>query len=176
MFDNDTFPYSVFGRPTNKAVSSGPTQVRVTIKSSTSGTVIDNVSIGIQSTTYNTALTPVELLFSGGHGVTLGVSETLTSDWATLTIGSSIGSIFSGSGSGNDSGWINYSARSIVPVTGGFNVIVIIDTGASGGAGYVDVSGSSYYQASSNSYNVASPSGSWTSWGNIVGIVGVETQ
>ena len=63
-------------------------QVRVTLYnvSNLSSITYDHVSIGVGTgASVGTTATPVELLFSGGHGVTVAPGATLASDWANLT-------------------------------------------------------------------------------------------
>ena len=123
----------------NLCTTSGATgtKVRITVKAPASGTFkCDHVGIGKQSTTYNTAATPVELLFSGGSGFTLASGGgTLTSDFANMNVAS------------------------------GDVLIVIFDNSAAGGGTIPSDSsapGSSYDLAATASYNAASPAGSWT--------------
>jgi hypothetical protein len=66
--------------------STGCTQVRVTYKSGTGSVVMNNVSVGIQVTAGQTSAIPTELLFSGGHGFTIGASTSITSEWTATTM------------------------------------------------------------------------------------------
>lgn len=63
---------------------SGPLlQIRVTVHGGFStGTVIDHMAMGIANGTWNdTTAIPIEITFSGGHGVTLTAGQTVASDW-----------------------------------------------------------------------------------------------
>ncbi len=180
LINTDTSAYAllsqdVYGR---KAVSAGssPTQVRVTFKAGSSNVEVINAAIGIQSSTYVTTGTPIELLFSSGHGFTKNAGESITSDWATLSAGSVIGTVYSDAGGFNDAGWNSYSIRILVPITGA-TLVVVIDTGAASAGSFASSSsGTSYYLTASATYNSASPAGSWTTWPHITGIATVETQ
>src|SRR5438552_4119351 len=59
-------------------------QIRVTFPSSNLGLNCAHCSAGKAATAPNTAVTPVELTFSGGHGFSLGANSQIVSDWATL--------------------------------------------------------------------------------------------
>src|SRR6266403_6063092 len=88
-----------------------PTQVRVTFTQITGvGSVtVNNASIGIQAGSgdpYDTSATPVELKFAGVSGFTLVSGSSITSDWATLTVSSSTGTVFSSTPDAAESGWV----------------------------------------------------------------------
>lgn len=147
--------------------ATGPTQVRVTFSSRTgsSGTKVNNVSIGLQAPSgdlYDTAATPVELLCSGVSGFNLTAGTSITSDWANLAISTTAGVVFSVSQAGNDAGWVNYSVRNVVaPITGGAasGVILIYDMSsgpADLGAAPFGTGSTSYYRSGGGpSYNIA---------------------
>jgi len=122
--------------------------VTVTFNGSTAGTfTVDNASIGIQSSQYNTVSTPVELKFSGVSGFSLSAGSSITSDAATLTV-----------------------AR-------GDSIVVVMDLSATGGNGrrtnaYIDQV-TRYYKTSTNSYADASPTGTWTNDNFCFGVVSI---
>lgn len=70
-----------------ESLSAGGSQVRATLYSGSSGAlVLKNASVGVQTTTYNTSATPIELKFGGASGVTIGGKySSKASDLATLT-------------------------------------------------------------------------------------------
>jgi hypothetical protein len=61
-------------------------RVRVTFKAGpTTGLIVDHAAIGIGTGSNGaTTATPLELLFSGGHGFNIAANATITSDWVTL--------------------------------------------------------------------------------------------
>lgn len=62
------------------------TQVRVSIKATSAQTlVVAHASIGINNGGGSTTATPVELLYSGASGFTIGPGLTKTSDWLNFT-------------------------------------------------------------------------------------------
>jgi hypothetical protein len=66
-------------------------QVRVTFQAGTgSNMVTDHCSVGVSvggGNPQNTAATPVELTFSGGHGFNISPNTTIVSDWVNLSFG-----------------------------------------------------------------------------------------
>lgn len=66
--------------------STGCNQVRVTLASGSGSMVVNNVSIGVQVSAGQTVATPTELLYSGGHGFSIGSSTSIVSDWASITM------------------------------------------------------------------------------------------
>ena len=134
---NGTIPSNSSVRQVVSPLSVGGNYVRVSFKAGTGTFGLSNVSIGIQDTTYNTVSTPSELLFNGLGGFSpLAAGDAITSDWAPLTFSPSD------------------------------NLVVIGDAGSLGGNEaftQTGVSGCTFYsKTSTNSYNVASPPGSWS--------------
>jgi hypothetical protein len=119
-------------------------RVRVMLQGYTSDTcAVDNLSIGISNgTAGNTVSTPVELLFSGGHGCVIPAGNTcIWSDWAELTIAD-----------------LNY-------------LVVVFDYASSGATRRRYVASaypcSLYFKASTNSYDQATLTGYSTSAGQL---------
>lgn len=112
------------------------TQVRVRIKAPLTGSsVVNNFSIGVQSSTYNTVATPIELKINGASGFTIAAGAAdIISDWATLatTTGQTLISVV-------DNGAVSTLAAAISPNGDGI-----------------------YYLVAAASYNQASPGGVWT--------------
>jgi hypothetical protein len=77
--------YSLRERVSPTGASQG--QVRVSFKSGPNGLVVDHASIAVVggATFPNVQNTPTELLFSGGHGFTLGPNTAITSDWVNFS-------------------------------------------------------------------------------------------
>lgn len=71
------------------SVAYGGDQIRVTFEAPSAASLyIDNASVGILAgggNAWDTTATPVELLFSGGSGVTITAGNTATSDWTTFS-------------------------------------------------------------------------------------------
>lgn len=126
----------------------GASYVRVSFKAGSGTYGLAHASIGVQTTTYNTAATPVELLFGGVSGFSIGSGATTVSDWVPLNFLSSD------------------------------KLVVIGDAGAAGGAeafANSGVTGCTYYNlAATNSYNVASPAGAWSLQNNTDVIIKIE--
>jgi hypothetical protein len=117
------------------SIASGGTQIRVTLVASTANTFhLNNVSIGKQTTTYNTVATPVELKFGGVSGFTIAAGQTITSDWASFTS------------------------------SHGDNLIVVTDyAGSNANSRFTSSGGLRYYLLSVATFNQATPAGSWSS-------------
>lgn len=134
--------------PTDATISAGGTQVRVTFKAGTGGTmVVANCSIGIQSAAEVTTATPVELKFSGVSGFSIASSATILSDWATLT------------------------------TSNGQTLVVVIDN-TSGSSIFLSGKGSgglTYFRTGAQTYNSANPGG-FSSLADIGGFNKIEVQ
>lgn len=157
-----------------------PTQVRVTFQASTSSPMIlDHASIGIQAgagNAWDTTLTPVELLFSGVSGFSILASATITSDWASLGISSSTGTVASRTMTTQGSGWGGFSIRQVIsPITGGSPVVVVMDNNAiANNVAYV-ASDNAYYTGSAT-YANATPAGLSPDLNHCYGVILIETQ
>src|SRR6266403_2434495 len=134
----------------------GPTQVSVTFTQMPAvwPITINNASVGIQAGSgdpYDTSATPVELKFAVVSGFTLAAANSITSDWATLTVSSSTGTVFSGTPDTSEGGWDGYSMRVVYPATGSATPVVVIMDVAGGAVSYKDSSGiagvAGYYKA-----------------------------
>ncbi len=165
----------------------GPTQVRVTFTQiPTVGPItINNASVGIQAGSgdpYDTSATPVELKFAGVSGFTLAAGNSITSDWATLTVSSSTGSVFSATPDAAESGWNGYTMRAIYPVTGSATpVVVIMDVGSGGAISYKEggpAGVAMYYLAATTSYATADVTGYNGPYGTnrVQAVTLIETQ
>jgi hypothetical protein len=102
------------------------TQIRVTVHGGFStGTIYDHVSIGIGNGTFNnTTATPTEVLWSGGHGITVAAgASSAPSDWTTFSCTSAntlIGIVDINASGGNvdaDSGATDATGAAIFSVT-----------------------------------------------------------
>ncbi len=164
-----------------------PTQVRVTFTQITGvGSVtVNNASIGIQAGSgdpYDTSATPVELKFAGVSGFTLAAANSITSDWATLTVSSSTGTVFSGTPDTSEGGWDGYSMRVVYPATGSATPVVVIMDVAGGAVSYKDSSGiagvAGYYKAATASYATADVTGFTGPYGTnrVQAVTLIETQ
>ncbi len=104
---------------------------------------VDNVSVGIKASSgnaYDTADTPVEITFGLSSGINIG-NEEIWSDWVAFDI------------------------------SDGDDLMMIADVGAAAtrvdnSTGTLGASLVGYYKASTDSYDQATPPGSWTSLGN----------
>lgn len=177
----------IVGEGVLKAVpAAGPTsQVAVTFAAgSANGFAINNASIGIQSSTYDTAATPVELTFNGGqHGFSISAGTTITSDWVNLQISTSAGTVFSRSAQPDGANWQDYSARQSIPSSAITNAVgtVLIDFDTPNSASYSDYDASLAYTAwyitpVSTYYNQASPSGSWSSGSFLYAVMAIQSR
>jgi hypothetical protein len=119
-------------------LAGGATNVRVTFTAQTT-LAAGHVSIGIQSTTYNTTATPVELKFGGVSGFPSTSGASITSDWTSFTFSSSDKLIVIIDGDGTHDGNEKFTT------TGVASCIFYSNTSVPGG-----------------SYNQASPGGSYT--------------
>ena len=133
----------------------GVSQVRVTFKAASATTsTITRCSIGLQAGSgdeYDTASTPVELLFSSVSGFSISSGATITSDWANLIVSSTVGTVFTVGASADEGGWTGYGIRNVIPVSGGsVPVIVCLDVGAAGTLIHSDggTGSDSYYKSS----------------------------
>lgn len=125
-------------------------QVRVTFAAPVANNLtILNAAIGIsaQDATGSTTATPVELLFSGGHGFNITGGNSITSDWVNL------------------SGFT--SSDKLI-------VIVDVDGGGAGEVSYV-LANIEYEKAATASYNVQTVAG-YSSIGATIGFNLIETQ
>ncbi len=149
LTNNDSGGENYSERVILTGLSTGAFLIQVIFKASAvAGWKTNNCSIGIQNTTYNTVSTPVELKFGGVSGFNIAADATIISDATSLTINSSD------------------------------TLIVIFDNAATLGNPR-NIGGSStarYFKASTVSYNVASPTGSWSSDTNLTGILKVLTS
>jgi hypothetical protein len=172
-------PLSMLGFGVGKVSGGGGgnTQIKVTFVAAAGGgnnLILDHASAGISAspgtgTEYQTTLTPIELLFSLGHGFTLTAGSSVTSDLALLSTAGSSGTQFTGTQSSTDgSGWNGYSMREVVTLTGGTVVVVVMDfnsastgTIASTGTGACTAVNNNflYYMAASATYASATPTG-----------------
>ncbi len=166
------------------ALGASVTQARVTFQARPAavGMKLDHASICVQSTTYNCASAPVELLFSGAHGFNIAAGATITSDWANIVVSSSAGTVYTKTLSSQQTGWAGYSVRTLIdPVTGNASkLVVIMDwnsvAGSDSDAAVNEAGTNGYYLAATASYNQQSPAGSWTAQGFRDGVNKVETQ
>lgn len=159
-------------------VSSGRPRVRVTFKAGTSGGLtLDHASIGVQSTTYNTQTTPMELRFSGASGFAIAATATITSDWAVLPSGRAPrGASYSLAIGTSDDGWGAYSVRTLATLSSGLPLIVAMDINNTAAMCFATAAGQCWYQSAFASYAAASPSGSFTSYAFGLGILTVEVR
>ena len=119
------------------------TQIRVTFKAGDDGGLtVANAAVGISNGGGDCTATPIELLFSAGHGFSLSAGATVTSDWATLLVDGSAGPV------------------------------VIIDCTASvGHTAYLDSTGTIYHKTTT-SYNTQNiTEGDWTEYISYVSFV-----
>lgn len=65
-------------------IKAGGTEVRVRVRSFTSPSVVNHLSVGVQSSGSTTTATPVELTFNSASGVSLGAHQSKWSDWVSL--------------------------------------------------------------------------------------------
>jgi len=124
------------------------TQVRITLTGNTASTsVIDNVSVGVRSgSTANTVAAPVEILFSGGSGVSISAAGTAVSDWTSISFTAATDTL----------------------------LIVADIASTTGNLRRIDGAGAAYYAAATNSYNVQSPGGFSLDSSNIYLVTKVE--
>ncbi len=104
---------------------------------------IDKVSVGIKSTSgnaYDTMATPVEVMFGGTSGISIG-NEEIWSDWVALEI-------------------LDGDDVTMVADIG------VTATRVDNSTGTLDPSLVGYYRAGTSSFNQSTPSGLWTSVGN----------
>lgn len=129
------------------------TQIRVTFKASGSAAFkTDHCSIGISNgTSANTTATPTELTFSGGHGFSIALGTTITSDF------------------------VNFSG-----FTSTDKLVVIFDCNSAANSGnWQDSSttgNSLWFKAATVSWNVAAPAGFTQSANTNGAITLIETQ
>jgi hypothetical protein len=66
-------------------LSKGGVLIRVKLTSGTAGpTNLDNASVGIQSTTYNTVATPIPLTLNGSHSIVVPINSSIFTDFVSL--------------------------------------------------------------------------------------------
>lgn len=156
-----------------------PTQVRVTFTAAVEGLKIDHASLGIQNANWDTTENPpLELKFSGASGFNIGASASIASDWLTLAVSTTRGTVFTAAIAGDNNGVAGYSLREYIPISGGTPIIVIVDLSASGPCGLpftAQTPGTTYFSGSA-SYNLQNTPGGWSTTTNIYGISKVETQ
>jgi hypothetical protein len=135
-------------RQTVPNIAAGGNQVRVTFNASTEGYDASHASIGVQSSGMNTVAPPVELTFAGRSGFGLPASG---------------GSIVSD--------WVNLTTLA------GETLVVIIDVTSYDMSRNTDA-GSQGWNLATQSWNEASPPGSWNSFGSVgsYGFCEVEIQ
>lgn len=114
--------------------SRGGTHVRVTFVAATDNALtVNHAAIGKQNSGYNTTSVPTELKFGGSSGFSLSAGQSITSDWETYS------------------------------TTSSEVHLVVVDT--TGGGQRVNADGTATRWTTTdivNSYNVASPTGTWT--------------
>jgi hypothetical protein len=163
-----------------------PTQVRVTFTApSGAGLALDHASIGIQAAAgdpVDTTATPVQLFFSSSAGFSISSGTSITSDWATLAVSSTTGTVYSRTLTTDEGGWgSQWGFRGIHgPITGSSTPVVITQELNGATVGYVSGAGSDshYYYQTGDTYNVADvdTSGMGVQSGRCYNVTLIETQ
>lgn len=87
--DLDYFDFCVRTRIAHANLVATGTQLRITVKAGSSALNWDNTSVGLRAASgdeYDTAATPVNILWSGAAPLSLSSGASATSDWATITV------------------------------------------------------------------------------------------
>lgn len=137
-------------RTVTPAITASGTQCRVTFKAGTSGAFnTNNCSVGKSAGSGNTTTTPVELKFNGVSGFSLAASATITSDWVQLPD----------------------------TVTTADSLVVVMDCGATGNAGYnASSAAGGYFRSAFASYANSSAAGFSFTANNNNGVLSVEVR
>lgn len=132
--DNDSGAENYSQRILVGPMANAGTKLFLVLQSGSGVSWLDNVSVGIQDTTYNTLATPVEATFGGASGLQMNAYQTRGSDAVSLS----------------------YNA-------GDYLIVVVDFSSTNGRAAAKNAGGTRWYKSGTNSYNQAAPAGSWSS-------------